>query len=322
MQSFGRLPWPLRVGNALVAYVRYLSKAAWPAGLTVHYAYPPAGLPSWRAAGAGLLLAALTWLAVGLARRRPYLGVGWLWYLGTLVPVIGLVQVGSQAMADRYTYVPLTGVFIAAAWSLAALAGGLPFRRRLAVPAAVALVLLLSWQTRVRLGDWASGETLFRRAAAVDPGDWVVLDTLGVILDRQGRYQEGEPLHLAAARINPRFPQAPYHLGLSLERRGRFAEAAAAYRRALEADPRHAASYNNLGFVLLRLGRTDEAVTNLRRALELNPRLAVAHTNLGNALSRLGRYGEAREQIAEGRRLSRWDFPGPRARRGELPPPP
>ena len=173
------VPWSLRAANALVSYVAYLGKLFWPRDLAVFYPIPPA-IPLWKAAGAALLLAAITALAVWRTRREPWLPTGWLWFLGTLVPVIGLVQVGRQAMADRYTYIPSIGLFLAVVWSVAEL-----LKEHRAVQATVAGIgiLALAAITRVQIGYWADSATLFRHAlAATDDGNYLAHIGLGKAL--------------------------------------------------------------------------------------------------------------------------------------------
>ena len=175
----GVVPWRLRAANALVSYAAYLGKLFLPRHLAVFYPIQPA-IPAWEVAGAAVLLIAITVLAIWRARREPWLLVGWLWFLGTLVPVIGLVQVGRQAMADRYTYIPSIGLFLAVVWSLAEL--GRAHRAALATAAGI-VILALAATTRVQIGYWSDGATLFRHAlAATDDGNYLAHIGLGKAL--------------------------------------------------------------------------------------------------------------------------------------------
>ena len=204
MQNLSFLSPAERVANALKAYAGYLDKMVWPSKLAVFYPYHQTGLLTGSAAAALLLLAALTILALKLARRAPYLCMGWLWYLGTLVPVIGLIQVGDQSMADRYTYVPLIGIFIAAAWGLADLTGENRTLRHAAAALAVVVLAGSFAVTRVQTGYWTDAETLFGHALEVTSDNWVAHNCLGISLAFKGRMNEAVLHYAEALRINPR----------------------------------------------------------------------------------------------------------------------
>jgi tetratricopeptide (TPR) repeat protein len=294
VRTFEQSPPGERVANALVSTVRYLGELLWPRDLAVFYPLEP--VPPWQAAAAALLIAALTAAAVRLARRRPYLLVGWLWFLVMLLPVIGLVQVGEQARADRYTYLSYTGLFAALAWLGAEAA---PRLRRpavaLGVPAALllaALAALAHAQARV----WLSDETLFRHAIAATERDGrvnhVARAGLGTALSDAGRTAEALPHLEAAVRARPRFALALYNLGNVYQGLARPGDAAAAYRAALAARPGYAEAANNLGNVLSTLGRRAEAVAAYRDAVRARPGYAEAWANLGSEY-RLAGEGEA-----------------------------
>jgi protein O-mannosyl-transferase len=315
MQEF---PLAARVGNALVAYVAYLGKALWPAGLAVFYPHPGSSLSWWRPSGAAALLAAITVLAVALRRSRPYLLSGWLWYLVTLLPVIGLVQVGEQAMADRYTYVPLIGPFVAAAWGIpdaarALLAasrrpGGESADRdrvlRWGLPVAAGAVLLaLALLTRAQAAVWKDSVTLFEHALAVTERNHLAHLDLGTALSREGRADEALAHYAEAVRIKPGNSIAQYDLGAALAARGRDAEAMEHYLQALTLDPRYAAAHNNLGILLAKQGRIDEAARHYAEAARLRPDFAEAHFNLAVAFQALGRDAEARAALETATRL-------------------
>jgi hypothetical protein len=211
-----------RVANALAAYGTYLEKTLWPSGLAIFYPHPGTALPAWQAAAGLLALAAITLAAARLWRSRPELPVGWLWFLGTLVPVIGLVQVGLQAVADRYSYLPLTGLFIAAAWSVRRAGGRWP---RTVVAGAAALLVTLAAVARLQAGYWRDDVTLYTRALAVTEHNFVAHANLGVALIARGRRREGL-LHLVQAnRIRPAGSAEVLELAAALDWEGLAAEA-------------------------------------------------------------------------------------------------
>jgi tetratricopeptide (TPR) repeat protein len=297
-----------RVANAPVAYVQYLLQALWPVDLAIYY---PA--------------------------RHPALLVGWLWYLGTLVPVIGLVQVGGQAMADRYTYIPLIGLYVAAAWELPKLLPALPRRREILAAAAVLALLALGGATRVQLGYWGSEIALFERALrAAGPSALVhhslgnslqragrlddalphyraslklhatspeVLNSLGVTLQRLGRVDEAIPYYRASLRLEPTLPHVRYNLGLAYADKGLAGAALAEWRELARRHPSHLGARVQLGVALAQLGRNAEAARELSAALALLPGLASpgevvrARNALGSVLAMQGRLDRAVEQF-------------------------
>jgi hypothetical protein len=272
----GEIGLGLRLGNAAVSYVRYLAKTFWPVGLALPYPHPGASLPAWQAVGAALLVLALTAAAVSQARARPWLPVGWLWFLGMLVPVIGLVQVGGQAMADRYTYAPSIGLFLVVAWAGAEAAARWHATRAAQVLLAVALVALsaLTWR---QVGLWSDQVTLFTHAVEVTRDNGLA--------------------HLA--------------LSQGLAAQGRWPEALLHAREAARLEPRLARVRKNLGYVLYKVGLVDDAVEEFRAAIAIEPDYAEAHGNLAIALGRLGRMEEAAREMAEERRLRSRPRPAP-----------
>jgi tetratricopeptide (TPR) repeat protein len=282
----------MRLGNALVSYAAYLGATFWPAGLAVYYPHPMGRLPLAQVAAAALALAAVSWFAWSGRRRRPYLPAGWLWYLGTLVPVIGLVQVGGQARADRYTYLPLIGVFLMLAWWL-------PATRVLRDPraragAAAAVVLLLSGLSVVQVSFWRDSETLFRRALAATSNNWMIHNNLAGVLVARGRPDEAIEQYRASLRIHPT-ARTHNSFGTVLLNRGRIPEALEQFRLAVHSRPTYASPWNNLGLVSAMLGRFDEAIGHYQEALRLKPDLYDAALGLGRALHARGRVGEAAE---------------------------
>jgi Tfp pilus assembly protein PilF len=282
------LPLANRLGHVLVTYVAYLGKTLWPAHLAAMYSHPGADAP-----GAVLLstlvLALVTAAVVVERRRRPFLLVGWLWYLGTLVPVIGLVQVGVAAMADRFTYVPLVGIFVAVAWVVPAVR-----EPRLVAAAAAVVLAVLALRARDQVHVWHDSATLFTHALAVDEANPLAHVNLAVVLDERGDL-DGANAHLERALVlRPDMVTARIALGNNLIRKGRPEEAMAQYRAAIAADPTSARALNNLGWLQLQLGRLDDAIDSLERALRIDPALATAENDLGMALARRGDNAAAR----------------------------
>jgi protein O-mannosyl-transferase len=295
-------PVSLRVANALTGYVSYLGKTVWPAGLAVVYPYPvPNSMVPAIAAAA--FLATMTFLFVWRAGRRPYFIVGWLWFLGTLVPVIGLVQVGPQAMADRYLYVPGMGLFILIAWGLADLAGSAPWKQNVAAGvAAVALAGCLAG-TSVQVRYWQDDERLFRRALEVTTNNYIACNILGQALEVGNQKDLAFDLYAEAVRIEPRYPLSQYNLGTALMDRGRLDEAISHFATALKNDPQFAEPHNNWGKALLDQGKRDEAAAHFGKAVELQPDNAEMRYNLGTLCLMQSRITEAITQLTVALRL-------------------
>ena len=284
-----------RVANAAVSYVEYLGKSLFPANLAVFYPHPGSGLAAWKAATAGGTLVAVTAGTLAVRRRHPWLAAGWLWFLGMLVPVIGLVQTGGQATADRYAYLPQIGLAVALAWTTAA-AGGTARRRPMACGAAAAALALLALGAWRQTGHWRDSETLFTRALAVTPGNALAHNNLGVFLSTKGRTDEAIAQYRRALELWPRYAEAATNLGVALAGRGLLREAMGSYRDALSSDPGHAGARYNLGNALALLGRDDEAIREYERALAVDPGMTEARVNLCAALERRGRPEEAAAQ--------------------------
>jgi protein O-mannosyl-transferase len=231
-------PFALRLQNALVSVVAYLRDMLWPAGLSVFYSFP-AAVPGWQVIGALAVLCGMSWLVSRQRRTRPWLLVGWLWYLGTLVPVAGLVRVGLQARADRYTYVPLIGIFIMIAWSAAELVKRRPALRTVVSVAAVGVVLGCAWTARAQTGYWRNSVTLWTRATMVTMGvdEYDAHMALGQTLASQGRLDEARGHFAAAARLRPQSDTARCNLGVVLARSGRIDEAKRELDEALRLNP-------------------------------------------------------------------------------------
>jgi tetratricopeptide (TPR) repeat protein len=308
--TLAQLPFHLRIGTALAAYFIYIVKMVWPADLAVFYPYAPASTLLWEAIAGGLVLVAISILVIRLGRQFPYLIVGWLWYLGTLVPVIGLVQVGSQALADRYTYIPLIGLFIMLAWGLADLAANwasvgpvVPWLAGLSLIGCAAM----SW---IQVGYWHDSVSLWQHTLEATTDNPFAENQLGYAYLQQKQYAEAVPHFQAALRLKKDFAAAQYNLsvahnnwGLVLAQEGHLEEAVSHYGTALQIDPRYAEARNNLGMALAQQGHLAEAEKCFVEAVRLAPELAEAHQNLGLALTQQGKTTEAIAQFAEAVRL-------------------
>ena len=292
VSALARLPWLLRLENAAGATVSYLGATLWPAGLTAFYPYP-ASIPVWQTAGAAaLLLGVSAW--VWLRRRdQPWLAFGWCWFLGTLVPVSGLVQVGSQARADRYTYVPLIGIFVMLVWGAAAWARDRPGRIRGLALLTSALLPAYAVAAACQLGFWRDGETLFNRVLAVAGPNPVAYENLGHIQAAQQRWPEAIASLSQAAQLAPGLPETHRSLADALLAAGRSEAAAAEFAQVIRLRPDSAAAHYDLGRTLALAGRTAEAAASYEQALLLDPRLAPAHNNLGALQLQAGRPADA-----------------------------
>jgi tetratricopeptide (TPR) repeat protein len=294
--SLENVPLGYRMSNALLSYATYLVKTVWPASLAVFYPHPVsihAVLPAWEIAGAVLLLCGLSFLVLRESPRRPYLAVGWLWYLGTMVPVIGWVQVGAAALADRYTYVPLIGVFLAAGWGIPELLGGFRFRRLALWASGCTVVVAFSAAAWVQVGYWRDSVSLYSRALAVTEKNWMALTGLGSAYDELGKPREAIEYYREALRVKPEYAHAWYNLGVSTGKLGRQQEAIAYYREALRIQPEYVAALHNQGLAYARLGQLRDAVDSFREALRIQPEYVGALYNLGLAYARLGELREA-----------------------------
>lgn len=285
-----------RIGNGAISYVAYLGQFFWPHGLAACYPRRPV-LSPWQVAAAVLLLVSITAVAIRWRRQRPYLLAGWLWYVGMLAPVIGLVQFGVQAEADRFTYLPQIGLVIALAWTAADACRTWPRFRPMGAIAATFAVMILAICAWRQTSYWRDSATLWTRALACTSQNAVAHNGLGDALFSLGRVDEGIAHFQKALEIDASYVDALNNLGVALARCGRSDEALPPVQKALEIDAEHAEAHANLGNVLASCGRRDEAVRCYARALELKVNLASAHNGLGNVLSALGRGDEAERHL-------------------------
>ena len=268
-----------RLENAVVSYARYLGKTFWPALLANPYPYPEhwaAGLVVVSAA----LVIGLSAAAVGLGRKLPFVPVGWFWFVGTLIPVIGLVQVGDQSMADRYTYLPLIGIFMVVAWGLAGMCANGRLAKSVAGILVVVLLTACGLRTRDQIGFWQNSGTLFRHTLAVTGNNFVACNNLGTWLSKNGQVTEAMDCFRRSLQIQPDNPHALYNLGNAFARLGDWDKAIGNYRRALQVTPDQTDILDNLGFALAGQKQFAEAIACFEAALKVNPDSAIRITTL------------------------------------------
>jgi protein O-mannosyl-transferase len=296
-----KLSLGFRIENALVSYVAYIGKMFWPVNLSPLYPLHP--LPVFVVAGSAILLLVVSLAAIRWSERRPWFAVGWWWYVITLLPVIGLAQVGSQAMADRYTYLPLVGLFMILAWGLTELTAPLSHGIALVPVAAGTLILVCVFTARAQVEYWQDSLTLWTHAVQLDPVSDTSQRLLADALAKNRRYQESAPHYSEALRLNPDNAEAHTGFGYALAGEGKFADAISQYLESLRLKPGMFDAHNDLAIALASQGRLDEAIAHYREALRIRPYIADAHSNLGVALTRKGKTDEAIAQFEEALRL-------------------
>ncbi len=295
-------PLAVRVATALASYVRYIATTIWPTRLAVFY--PLHGAPSLgELLVVGLILGGISVLAVWNARGRPYLIVGWLWYLATLAPTIDLVRYGGRDFADRYTYLPSIGLLVMVAWGVPELLRRSPARHVACGLAAAAVLASASILTRAQLEHWRNSAALFEHALAVTERNHLAHYNLGVDLAERGRRDDAIAHYAEAVRIKPDYALAQGNLGTLLAERGQLDEAIGHFQAALEVRPSFAEAHNNLAMTLERVGRTREATAHYAEAVRLRPDRPDGHFNLAAALSGEGRHAEAIAELREAIRL-------------------
>ncbi len=304
VRSLEAFPFPIRVANALVAYVRYLGMLVWPVRLAVFYPHPGASLSAALAVAAGCLLLLLSAAAFALRRKAPYLFTGWFWFFVTMLPVIGLVQVGLQALADRYTYIPYIGLFMTVAWGVPALVRRWRPARLAVRAAAAASVLALALGAAAQARYWRNSETLYLRALEVTKTNATVENNLGDFYNEAGRPEKALPYLSDALRIKPDGPEIHNNFGRSLYMQGRYADAELHFRRALTLNPQDPITLNNLARVRFIQGDIGRAVRLYRAAAAKKPDAAEVRMRLGIALLLEGNVSAAQEQFESASHLA------------------
>ena len=293
----------VRFANALVSYTGYITKTIWPANLAFFYPHP--GMwPLWEVAGAFCLLLLISILAIRNAKDKPFLIVGWLWYIGTLIPVIGLVQVGAQAMADRYTYVPLIGLFIMISWGADDVFIKRRFRKIVGALSAISIIFVLMAVSWIQTGFWQNSLKLFTHAIEVTSNNTAAHNNLGMVLQEMGRPQEAIPHYQRALQIDPQYAFAHNNWGNALSAMEKHAEAAEHYAAAIKINPQYAKAHYNLANFFMEDGKISEAINHYSESLRIDPSYVAAHNNLGTALARQGRTAEAIAHFQEALRIT------------------
>ena len=291
VRTFIQVPFSLRLANAIVSYAKYLFQTVWPSGLAVYYPFSRTGVPTWELVCAIALLTVITVFVLRQVKERPYLLVGWLWFIGTLIPVIGLVQVGGAAIAYRYHYVPSMGLFIALVFGLSDLASAFRTNRAAVGAITIAALSILTCLTTVQIGRWRNSATLFEYAESVVPDNRMIENNLGTILGEKGKYDEATTHFEKALRTEPDFLEAMSisdadirtNLGLLLVRQGKLAEAVEQLTEALQLNPDSAETHEALGVALAMSGKPEESIPHFSIAIRLRPDWAVARENLKRA---------------------------------------
>jgi tetratricopeptide (TPR) repeat protein len=338
VESWQVLPMESRIGNAMVSYLAYVQKMIWPAGLAVLYPHPGTSLPGGLVALAGVFLVGILLLVNRFKHRFPYLAVGWLWYVGTLVPVIGIVQVGLQGMADRYTYVPLIGIFIIIAWGATEMLAKFPSGKYLLAGSAVVIVSVCGICTWYQVAYWKDTVSLFRHAVEVTsnnvtaqinlaynlskegkideglehcyealrikPDDVNTHNTLGILLADAGKLEEGVRECSEAMRLAPDYALVHHNLGILYGKQNKLDEALTQLLIAQRLNPNYTETYYNLGVLYNRQGKSEDALTNFLMTLRFNPYHAEAHNNLGILLAQQGKRDEAIGHYVEALRIN------------------
>lgn len=284
-------PFGVRAANAFVSYIRYIEMTFWPRNLAVFYPHPGATLPTWQVVASIAVFFVLCALAVRMARTLPYFTFGWLWYVITLAPVIGFVQVGKAALADRFTYVPSIGLFVAIVWGaydLLSRLGGSTITRIAGVTSAAVMIAVLAVCSYVQVGYWRDSRTLFDHAISVTGPNALAHYNLGMALQDMGMTAEAIRHYREALRIDPNDADVKYTLARVLTDRGstkELDEAIRLFEAAIDANPEFGAPHNCLGVALAKRGRLDEAIREFRKALRLSPDMFEAQNNLAKAIA-------------------------------------
>jgi protein O-mannosyl-transferase len=308
IRSSEEYPFLTRLANAAVAYLEYIGMVFWPAKLSVFYPYRQEQNAMW-VAGATFILACIT-LFVLFQKRRRYFLVGWFWYLGTLVPVIGIIQVGRQAMADRYTYIPSIGLFIVLVWGLTDLAAAIRLPRWARVGVAGAALAACAMVTWAQVEHWHNRWTLWESALRADPENYQALRSLASFYERQGNDEGAIRYYRRAIQCNPYDSKSYTYLADVFRRKNKLQEMIEVLRNGLQFNPDEAEWHHNLGVALLDTGKPQEGIEELRSALRLKPGLAMTHLRLGQELAKRGQPEDAKWHLEQGYKLMRELRPG------------
>ena len=294
------VPVAFRCLNAMVAYANYIFKMIWPLHLSVIYPLPDT-IPLTSGLAAGLVLAVISTISLRMGGRHPYLIVGWLWYIGMLVPVIGLVQVGRQAMADRYTYLPLTGLFIMAAWGIPSLLQNWRHRNISLSILSLLLLSMYSLFTWFQLGYWKDSVTLFQHATQAIPNNYVAYNLLGSTYTQSDMLDQAILSFSEVLRIYPEDEEAISGIGIALAKKGDLAGAASYFKKAVNLEPNSAECHSNLGFALSQQGQKADGIRHLLEAIRLqpgSPKNAEIHFHVATSFAALGKIDQSADHFS------------------------
>jgi protein O-mannosyl-transferase len=310
IKSLEAIPLLPRTQNALIAYMKYLGVTIWPMDLAVFYPFP-SSLPLWQVLASFLLVLLVSATAIRFGRSYPYLLAGWFWFLVTLLPVIGLIQVGGQSMADRYTYIPLTGLFVLCGWLVPDLMRGWRYRQPVLAVLAGIVIFASTVATWRQVGYWKDDITLYEHTLQVTTGNYVIHNNYGIALADQGKSDEAILEYRKALQICPKSAVAHVTLGAALANQGNLVEAIGHYNEALKIIPDYELAHANLGRALVKIGRDDDAMTHYEAALKSDPAFADVHLNLAILLMKKREYNGASEHYEAYRRLDPFSAKGP-----------
>jgi len=296
VSSTAALPIGIRMENVFISYMAYIGKMIWPSNLAIFYPYPKLLVP-WQVIGSVLLLVAITLAVIWRAKKSPYLATGWLWYLGTLVPVIGIVHVGPQAMADRYAYISLIGLFVMAAWGVPELLKTWRYRKAILLTLSILIILGLSIKTWTQVGYWQDSFTLFDHALKVTDDNWLAYNNSGTAYNDQGHYRQAINDFNKAIEIKPDHADAYVNRGAAYGRLGHYKQAIEDLNKALEIKPDDAMAYGNRGNAYRGLGNLSQAIEDYSRTITIKPDEAMAYRNRGKAYCSLGHFRQAIEDL-------------------------
>ena len=299
MASLEVLPLKTRISNAIISYVSYIFKAIWPHNLSYYYPYSIGTFPAWYIYGAAFLILSVLLWAIYLSKQYPYVIVGLFWYFGTLVPVIGLVQVSDQAMADRYTYIPLIGLFIVVAWGLPDILKKWQYRKIFLCVLAIVMLSSLTMRAFFQTRHWKNSITLFENAVKINVNNYHALNNLITALTVNGKYDDAFFYLSRALKTNPQKVYLRMNLANVLFLRSKPDEAISQYREILQTDSENADAHYNLAYVLSSQNKLNEAVSHYNETLRIDPKYAKAHYNLGNICFNQGKTAEAFRHYAE-----------------------
>jgi protein O-mannosyl-transferase len=300
--SIQTLSLGVRIGNAFISYITYIGKTIWPSHLAVFYPHPGLLAP-WQVWGSIFLFMGITLIIIWRAKEIPYLATGWLWYTSTLVPVIGIIQTGSQAMADRYAYIPLIGLFIIAAWGVPDLLEKWNYRKEILIASSALSILCLSIITWTQVGYWQNSITLFDQTLRVTDDNWLIYNNRGISHNGLGNYRQAIQDFARAIEIKPNYAESYYNRGIAYNGLGNYKQAIEDFNKTIERIPGNADPYISRGIAYNGLGNYRQAIENFNKAIEIRPDHAGAYSNRANAYIGLGNYTHAIEDYNEAIRL-------------------